>query len=105
MTDRTREEDLKQVPPIKGSKSSWPPGVRTISLDEVDLLGVDRNNRLYWDGRPVEVSRRLTGWQTFGAFLVGTFVVLGAIGSFAQGWSVYNDWACRAGWPAVRCAP
>jgi hypothetical protein len=27
-------------------------------------LQVDRNGRLYWDGKPVEVSRRLTFWQS-----------------------------------------
>ena len=49
-------------------------------MDEIDLLQVDRNGRLYWDGKPVEVSRRLTFWQTVGAFTVGTFVVIGGVG-------------------------
>jgi hypothetical protein len=31
-------------------------------MDEIDLLQIDRNGRLYWDGKPVEVSRRLTRW-------------------------------------------
>jgi hypothetical protein len=103
MTKTTREEDLKQVPLAKGTKSTWPAGVRSISQTELDLLGVDNNGRLYWEGRPVAVSRRLTGWQTLGAFVVGTFVVVGGIGSFAQGWAVYHDWACKVGWPAITC--
>jgi hypothetical protein len=100
----TRQEALRRVPPLKGTKATWPKGVRGISIEEVDLLGVDNNGRLYWDGKPVEVSRRLTRWQTFGAFVVGTFVVLGSIGSFVQGWSVYHDWACHVGWPSFVCS-
>jgi hypothetical protein len=90
MTD-AREAELRQAPPLK--KSRRPEGVRS----------VDRDGRLYWDGTPVEVSRRLTGWQTLGAFVVGLFIVIGSVGSFAQGWSVYHDWACQVGWPTVVC--
>jgi hypothetical protein len=54
-----------------------------------------------------EVSRRLTFWQTVGAFTVGTFVVIGGVGSFLQGWASYHDWACRMGWYTffVTCVP
>ena len=85
-----------------------PPGkLRSISTDEIDLLQVDRNGRLYWDGKPVEVSRRLTFWQSVGAFIVGTFFVIGSVGSFLQGWTVYHDLACRMGWYtfAFACVP
>lgn len=86
-------------------KSHWPKGVKTISIDRLDLLGFDDNNHLYWDGKKVEVARRLslTKWQTVGAFVVGIFAVIGAIGSLAQGWAAYNDWACRVEWPAAVC--
>ena len=96
----TREE-LTQVPRLK---KSWPKGVRGIGIEEASLLGVDDDGRLYWDGTPVAVSRKLTGWQTFGAFVVGSFVVIGSIGSFAQGWSTYHEWACDVGWPTVVCS-
>jgi hypothetical protein len=41
------------------------------------------------------------------AFIVGTFVVIGSVGSFLQGWTVYHDLACRMGWYtfAVTCVP
>lgn len=48
-----REEELKQVPPLK--KSTWPRGVRGIAIEEAGLLGVDNDGRLYWDGKPVAV--------------------------------------------------
>ena len=107
ITDTKREDELKRMPAQSG-RSDLPPGkLRSISMDEIDLLQIDRNGRLYWDGKPVEVSRRLTFWQSVGAFIVGTFVVIGSVGSFLQGWTVYHDLACRMGWYtfAVTCVP
>jgi hypothetical protein len=80
-----------------------PSKLRSISMDEIDSLQLDRNGRLY--GKRVEVSRRLTFWQSVGAFIVGTFVVIGSVGSFLQGWTAYHDLACRMGWYtfAVAC--
>jgi hypothetical protein len=68
-------------------------------MDEIDLLQVDRNGRLYWDGKPVEVSRRLTFWQSVGAFIVGTFVVIGSVGSFLQAGRFITIW--RVGWAGI----
>jgi hypothetical protein len=66
MTDTKREDELKRIPAQSG-RSDLPPGkLRSISMDKIDLLQVDRNGRLYWDGKPVEVSRRLTFWQSVG---------------------------------------
>ena len=41
-------------------RSGWPEGVRGVSLEELDVLGVDRQGRLYWDGIPVQVSGHST---------------------------------------------
>src|SRR5580693_10429054 len=105
MTNK-REDGFKGIPPLSG-RSDQPEALRSISEDEIALSEVDRRGRLYWDGKPVEVSRRLTFWQTVGAFTVGTFIVIGSVGSFLQGWTVYHDLACRMGWYtfAVTCAP
>jgi hypothetical protein len=37
-----------------------------MSWQGIGLLGIDEENRPYWDGRPIEISRRLelTFWQT-----------------------------------------
>jgi hypothetical protein len=68
-------------------------------------LGVDRRGNLYWDGKAVEVRRLLlTRKQALWGIVIGVFAIVGAIGAAAQGWAAYNDWACRAGWPAVACA-
>ena len=105
MTNK-REDRFKGIPPLSG-RSDQPEALRSISEDEIALSEVDRRGRLYWDGKPVEVSRRLTFWQTVGAFTVGTFIVIGGIGSFLQGWASYHDLACRMGWYTfgVACVP
>jgi hypothetical protein len=41
-------------------RSGWPEGVRGVSLGELDVLGVDRQGRLYWDGIPVQGSGHST---------------------------------------------
>jgi hypothetical protein len=76
-------------------------------MEEQDCLGIDRHG--YWDGKPVEVrhfwlSLLLTGWQQTGAVITVVSALFGAIGAAAQGRVAYEDWACRAGWPAVGCA-
>jgi hypothetical protein len=109
MIDRTREDELRDVPLWKANKELWPPAVREIAMEEQDCLGIDRHGNLYWDGKPVEVrhfwlSLLLTRWQQVGAVIIVVSALFGAIGAAAQGWVAYEDWACRAGWPAVGCA-
>ncbi len=65
----------------------WPTGVRPISLEGTSLFGIGPDNRLYWDGHQLEVSRtiRFSFWQALGATMTvsGTF-----IGSLAALWTV-----------------
>jgi hypothetical protein len=81
-----RDEELERIPQVRPRKKE---GLRTISLAEADVFQVDDTGRLYWDGKPLEYSRRLTKWQTLGAFLVGAAVVLGAAASAVQ---AYESW-------------
>ena len=37
----------------------WPAGVHAVSRDGLQLLGLDFGRKLYWDGKPVEMQRRL----------------------------------------------
>ncbi len=53
---------------------------------------VDEGGRLYWDGKRIEVTGRLTRWQAVGGFIVGAFIVLGAIGSCVQAWVAFYGW-------------
>ena len=43
-------------------------GRARVSLEELDVLGVDRQGRLYWDGIPVQVSGQLSRWQSIGVY-------------------------------------
>lgn len=65
----------------------WPTGVRPISTNGLGLLGIGPDNRLYWDGHQLEVSRtiRFSTWQAIGGTMaaVGTFV-----GGMAALWAV-----------------
>lgn len=54
------------------------PTVRGISYDDLGRLGVDEDNRLYWDGRPVVVQERLAL-----AWWVNVAVVVGALSTLA----------------------
>ena len=63
-------------------------------------LSIDNDGRLYWDGKPVEVRRRLmmSRGQLIGTGLIAFFIVAGAIGSAIQATATMHQWACRAGW-------
>ena len=78
-------------------RSSWPAGVEEISLGDMSRFGVDAQKRLYYDGKPVEIRRRLdlSGWEKTFALLVGLFTILGGIGAIAQGWAAAHQWSCQ----------
>jgi hypothetical protein len=101
MNERKRELEL--APIRKANPSTWPKGVRPISIDEVDGIGVDSRGDLYWHGKRVETRTRLAlNWRQilYAGFLVA-FAGLSAAGAIVQGWASYNEWACKVEWPAV----
>jgi hypothetical protein len=102
-----REQELKDVPHRPAEKSTWPKGIREISIEEVGALGTDAKGELYWHGKPVEIRRPLdlTWWQNLVAITVAVATVIAAIGAAAQGWAAYNEWACKVGWKAAACSP
>lgn len=85
---RTHADKLKEIPFIEPNQDLWPDHVREIALGEIGRLGIDRDRSLYWDGRQIEIKRRLalSDWQKTGAVLVTVFTVVGGLGSAAQGW-------------------
>ena len=100
-----REQELKEVPLRPANKAAWPKGIRSISYDEADALGVDAKGELYWHGKPVEIRRPLdlTWWQKLGAIIVAIATVFAALGAVAQGFTAYNEWACKVSWKSVAC--
>ena len=79
--------------------------VHPIGTADLSRLSIDNDGRLYWDGKPVEVSRRIlmSRAQIIGASIIGAFVVIGAIGAAIQGSAAVRDWACRLGWTTHYC--
>ena len=71
-------------------------GVMPISLEDLGRLGIDRNDQLFWDGRPIEVRRRLvlTGLQRSAATVVTVFAVLGGLGGFLSGLNNLSLFLC-----------
>lgn len=104
-----RKEELRRVPLHKVDASKWPKGVRVISLDEVDGLGVDIDGRLYWDGKPVEIIGQrieLTFGQKVYAFIIGAGALATFFVTILQGMTSIVEWMCKVHWvtSATFCA-
>ena len=80
----------------------WPERVKGISLDGGALFGIDDENQIYWDGKPIEMRRPLvlTLWQKIWAAIVGVAIVVGGLG---QGIPAAFDFGCRQHWWS--CSP
>ncbi len=74
-------------------------------MTDLSRLSIDHDGRLYWDGKPVEVRRRISmsRAQVVGASIVAAFVVIGALASAIQGVVAARELACRFGWSASAC--
>lgn len=77
-----------------------------LATADLSRLSVDNDGQLYWDGKPVEVRRRLSlsPQQFMAAAFVAVFLVIGAIGAAAQGSLALRDWACLLGWTTNYCS-
>lgn len=96
----SRDEELRAVPLWTANKQKWPSGVRTIGMDEMDCLGIDRLGGLYWDGHPIEVRRfSLTFWQRVGAVMVAGSAFVAAVATAVHAWSA----ACGLSWIRLAC--
>ena len=73
---------------------------------DLNRLSIDDDGRLYWDGKPVEVRRRLamSPVQIAAAIVVAVFIAVGAIGSALQATATVHEWSCRVGLTNF-CAP
>jgi hypothetical protein len=75
-----------------------------VDMTDLSRLSIDRDGRLYWDGKPVEVRRRISmsRAQVIVTSIVAAFIVIGAMASAIQGVVAARDLACQLGWS---CAP
>ncbi len=53
-----RDRELREVPLRQIDPSTWPKGVRQISLEELGSFGVANDGLLHWNGQPVVTRRK-----------------------------------------------
>ena len=83
----------------------WPAGVEPISVDDLDRLGINGANELFWDGRRIEVRRRLdlTRFQKTLAAAVTVAAILGGLGGFVTGFNNASVFLCARGVHWLSC--
>jgi hypothetical protein len=79
--------------------------VHPIDAGDLRRLSIDNDGRLYWDGKPVEVRRRIlmSRAQVIGAAVTAGFVAIAALATVVQASVAARDWACRLGWTSHYC--
>lgn len=72
---------------------------------DLSRLSIDTNGHLYWDGKPVEVRRRvsLSPGQILAATIIGIFIIVGGIGAAINGSAAAFEWGCKLGWVRSNC--
>jgi hypothetical protein len=94
MSDEELPPGVKPPHPAQSTAArppGWPAGIRPISVDGLNHIGVGDDGSLYWDGNPIQVARRfdLSLWQKIGAALTVLSALAAAGGSVA---SAIADW-------------
>lgn len=86
-------------------QDGWPQGVTPIGVEDLDRLGLDTANQLFWDGKRIEVRNRLdlTRLQKIFAVVVSVFAVLGAVGGFVTGLNNASVFLCARGIHWLSC--
>ena len=112
--DSTDDPIFNLLPPpgaegaVEATSPAAPQGRNRHPIEMTDLsrLSIDRDGRLYWDGKPVEVHRRIamSRRQIIFASIVAAFVVAGSVGAALQGTLAVRELMCRLGWSASACA-
>ncbi|MEM5501571.1 hypothetical protein WNY59_08215 [Ahrensia kielensis] len=95
---RAREEKFADIPLQELNEADWPDHVRSLGIDELANLGIDKKGHVYWMGKLVTVQRRLTltKAQKVGALIVAVAAVFASIATVVQGLISYNEWACQS---------
>lgn len=68
-------------------RESWPPDVTPIGIEDLDKLGLNPMNQLFWNGKRIEIRNRLdlSRLQKTFAVIVSVAAVLGGMGGFVTG--------------------
>jgi len=84
---------------------SWPQGVERITANDLNRLGINSENQLFWDGRRIEIRRRLdlTRLEKTVAAVVTVAAVLGGVGAFLSGLNDGSAYLCERGVHLLGC--
>jgi len=84
---------------------NWPAGIERIRVEDLGRLGIDDENQLFWDGKRVEVRRRLdlTRLEKTVAAVVTVAAVLGGVGAFLSGLNDGSAYLCERGVHLLGC--
>ena len=87
------EEKIKRIPLNTPIPDTWPDDVRIISFKELENFGIDRNHKIYWNGRAVvtETKIKLSPFLSFLAVLVNIFGIFSGLVS-VQTWACSMDY-------------
>ena len=82
-----------------------PAGVEPVGIDDLDRLGINGQDQLFWDGRRIEVRRplNLTRAQKLIAALVTVFAILSGLGGFVTGFNNASIFLCARGIAWLSC--
>ena len=85
--------------------SGWPSSVRRLHIEDLERLGIDVANQLFWDGKRVEVRQTvvLSRLQKAVAFVIALFAVLGGLGGFVTGLNNASVFLCARGHHWLTC--
>lgn len=102
-----RTQNAEQAEAVDAPEQVEGRNVHAVNTMDLTRLSIDNDGRLYWDGKPVEVRRRLmmSRAQVVGASVIAFFVVVGAIGSVLQATATVHEWSCRIGLASSCAAP
>lgn len=85
----------------------WPKDVIPVSIEDLDRLGINSDNQLFWDGKRIEIRQSLvlTGLQKTVAVVVSICAILGGLGGFVTGFNNASVFLCARGNHYLTCPP
>jgi hypothetical protein len=77
--------------------------VKDLSFDDLGRLGVGPGHRLYWDGVPLQTEQRLAKFERVLAVIALVAVIIGGLGTLAQGVEASHTFGCKFHWWSTGC--
>jgi len=90
----------------RNAKIDWNEDVdQPIAAMDLSRISLDNNGRLFWDGKPVVVRRRLalSGWQKFAAWVITLAIIVIALSASVFAAIGAHNWMCGAKWTSSYC--